>query len=160
MSVWNVLILSGAAAAALIAWGDRRFIGWLALIVVTYLASVAYWDVKGPYAEAVGFLFDAFLVAALCLRGQYRWEMRLALLYLISAFINMAYLAHNLVGAGLIPHDAHGAALELVNILAIFTIGFTAAFGRAGYTDGRAFDRWVHIFGVVRHVPERRPSRE
>ncbi len=156
MSVWNYFIILGAVAAALVPLGGKaqalRYQKWLLAIVLTYIASVIYWDARGPYAEAFGFFCDAVLVVAFTWAGKYVWEGRVAFLYLCSAFVNMAYLAHNLVDARLIPHDVHGAILEIINILAIGTIGITAAFDQAGSRNGRAFDPWLHIFGIVRPV--------
>lgn len=156
MSVWNFIILLGAAAAALVPLGGRSesplYLRWLLAIVATYVASVLYWDSGGPYPEAFGFMCDCLLVVAFSVAGRYVWEARVAFLFLCSAFVNMAYLAHNLVGAAIVPHDVHGAILEVINILAIGTIGTTAAFDRAGIRDGHAFDPWLHIFGRMRPV--------
>ncbi len=154
MSVYNVIILLGAASAALVALDGRpvRYLAWLAAIVVAYVVSVLYWDARLPYPEAFGFLCDALLVSAFLVAGRYIWEARVALLFLISTFINMAYLAHNIVGASIVPHDVHGAVLELINALAIGTIGAAAAFDRAGHYDARSLGPWVHIFGFVRPV--------
>jgi len=156
MSIWNALILLGAAAAALVPLGGRSesplYLRWLGAIIATYIASVLYWDARGPYAEAFGFMCDCILVIAFVVAGRYKWEAWVAFLFLCSAFVNMAYLAHNLIGADILPHDVHGAILEVINILAIVTIGATAAFDRAGARDGRAFDPWLHILGRVRPV--------
>ena len=156
MSLWNLIILLGAAAAALVPLGGRSespvYLRWLIAIIATYLASVLYWDARAPYAEAFGFLCDCILVLAFVFAGKYVWEAWVAFLYLCSAFVNLAYLAHNLVGAGIIPHDVHGAVLEVINILAIATIGTTAAFDRAGSRNGRAFDPWLYVFGRMRPV--------
>lgn len=159
MSVWNIIIVLGAAAAALVPLGGRSesilYHRWLLAIVATYAASVLYWKSGGPYPEAFGFMSDGLLVAAFIVAGRYAWEARIALLYLASAFVNMAYLAHNVVGAALVPHDVHGALLELINAFAIWTIGHTAAFDRAGHRDGSAFRPWLHIFGIMRPVHRR-----
>ena len=163
MSVWNYVILLGAAAAALVPIGgrnsSRRYLAWLGAIIAAYAVSVLYWDFGGPWPEAFGFLCDAALVASFVIVGRHVWEAWVAGLFLTSAFVNMAYLAHNIVGAGLVPHDVHGAILELINALAIGVIGATAAFDRAGHRNARALAPWLHIFGIVRPLPIRSSSR-
>src|SRR5215217_7081177 len=75
MSLWNLIILLGAAAAALVPLGGRSespvYLRWLIAIIATYLASVLYWDARAPYAEAFGFLCDCILVLAFVFAGKY-----------------------------------------------------------------------------------------
>lgn len=159
MSVWNVILLSGVAAAALVAWGSWRYLAWLAAIVASYGMSVAYWDAHGPYAEVVTALGDGLIVAAIAGRARYLWELAIGLLYLVSMAVSMAYLANNIVGAHTLDHVLYSSLLEAINLVAALTLGGLAAFDKAGMVNGVAFRPWLHIFGIVRPAYARRNPR-
>lgn len=159
VSIWNYLILSGVASAALVAIGNWRYLGWICAILVAYALSVIYWDFGGPYAEFVAGVLDLAIVITVAVRAKYVWELWLGLMFLSSAFVNMVYLANNVTGAGLVNHEVYGALLEVINILALAMIGGVSSFDKAGMVNGLAFRPWLHIFGRLRPVYARGNSR-
>jgi hypothetical protein len=159
MSVWGAILLSGVAAAALLAWGHWRYLAWLAVLLTSYVVSVVYWDLGWPYAEFVAGVTDLAIVTAVAWRARYLWELWFGALYLLSAGVNMVYLASNLTGAGTIDHVLYSSVLEVINLSAILLIGGVSSFDKAGMVNGLAFRPWLHIFGRVRPVYARRNSR-
>jgi len=159
MSIWNIIILSGVAAATLIAMGNIRYLAWLGAIISAYAISVLYWDASGPYAEFVAGICDLTIVVLIAWKARYIWELWVSLMFLGSALVNWSYLANNITGANLIGHDVYSSILEIINIAAIMTIGGVASFDKAGMYDGLAFRPWVHFFGRLRHVYARRDPR-
>lgn len=152
MSVWNLIIFSGVAAAALISIGNRRTLAWIGAIFAAYIVSVLYWDMGLPNAEFIAGICDIMIVAAISWRAKYVWELWIGLLFLSSAFVNMTYLADNLIGADVIGHVAYSSILEAINIAAIIIIGGVSSFDKAGMVDGLAFRPWLRIFGRMRSV--------
>lgn len=159
MSLWNVILLSGVAAAALVSWGHWRYLAWLGAMVASYALSVLYWDAGGPYAEFLAGLCDLAIVTVVAWRARYLWELWFGALYLLSAGVNMVYLASNLTGADAIDHVLYSSVLEVINLAAILLIGGVSSFDKAGMVNGLAFRPWLHIFGRVRFVYARRNSR-
>lgn len=158
MSVFNLIILSAATAAALVAWGHWRYVAWLSALVGSYALSVIYWDFKGPYAEVVAALCDGAIVSLVIWRARYIWELWFGLIFLTSMFVNMVYLSSNLIGGNVIDHVVYSSALEALNFIAISLVGGVAAFDKAGIINGLAFRPWVHFFGIVRPVYSRSKS--
>lgn len=159
MSVWNIILLSGAAGAAFVAWGEWRYIMWLAAVVCSYCVSVLYWDTGLPYAEVVTALCDGLLVAAVTVRAKYLWELVIGLLYLLSMGVSMVYLANNIIGAGAMDQTLYASILEVINLAAVLSLGGLASFDKAGMINGVAFRPWVHIFGLVRPAYARVDTR-
>jgi len=159
MSVWNLIILAGVAAATLVSIGHIRYLAWIGAIFAAYVISVAYWDLGGPYAEFFACICDLTLVAMIAAKARYFWELWIGVMFLASAFVNMTYLANNLLDARLISHDVYSSILEIINIAAVMTIGGIASFDKAGMVDGLAFRPWLHIFGRLRPVYSRHNPR-
>lgn len=160
MSVWNILIISGVAGAALVAWGNLRFLWWLCAMFASYAISVIYWDLGWPRGEFVAGMCDIVIVAIMARKALYLWELWTALIVLTMAFINWLYLANNLTGAQLISHDGYSSVLEVLNIAAIVLIGGVASFDKAGMHDGVAFRPWLYVFGRMRHAYSRVRTRD
>lgn len=158
-SVWNIIIVCGIAGVALVSIGQMRYLAWIGAIFASYAASVVYWDFGGPYAEFFAGACDLAIVAAISIKARYIWELWLGLIYLTSAFVNMIYLANNLLGAYLLDHVAYSSILEAINIVAIVMIGGISAFEKAGMVDGVAFRPWMHVFGRLRYAYARRDPR-
>lgn len=158
-SLWNILILSGVAAAALVSIGNNRYLSWLAALSASYVISVLYWDFHLPASEFFAAMCDIAVVVAVVIYARYMWELWFGLASLIMAFVNWLYLADKVAGSGLIGHDVYSFALEALNLAAISMIGFVAAFDKNGSVNGVAFRPWLHIFGRLRPVYSSRDPR-
>lgn len=150
LSVWNIIILSGVAGAALVSLGERRYLAWVGAVLASYALSVIYWDLGLPYPEFFAGVCDLAIVAIISLKARYIWELWLGLMFLTMGFINLAYLANNLLASQLISHTAYSGLLELLNLAALFLIGGTCSFEKSGMVNGVAFRPWMHVFGVLR----------
>lgn len=159
MSVWNLVIFSGVAGAVLVSWRQPRFLAWIGALLASYLISVIYWDFRGPYAEFLAGACDLTIVALIAWKARYLWELWVGLMFLASAFVNMVYLANNLIGADVISHTAYSSLLEAINISAIVMMGGISSFQKAGMVDGLAFRPWLHVFGRMRPVDARHHPR-
>jgi hypothetical protein len=159
LSIYNLIILSGVAAAALVSIGRPRYLFWLAAIALSYMVCVTYAHLGGESPEIVSALLDLCLAGCIAWFALRMWELWIGVMYVISGFVGMVYLSHNLMGADVIPADVHASILELINMLAIITIGGVAAFDKAGMVDGLAFHPWLHLFGRVRHAHQRSDPR-
>jgi len=155
MRIYNLIILSGAAAAALIAWGNWRYVAWIGAMIASYVISVLYWDFSLPRAEFIAGTCDFLVCLAIFFFAAYRWELWLWRVMQVSLLVNIIYLASNLFGWSVLDHIVYSSALEIINVIAILIIGGTAAFEKAGMTDGLAFHPWMHVFGFVRPVYRR-----
>lgn len=160
MSVYNLIILSGAAAAALVAWGRWRYLAWLGAMMASYALSVLYWDFGLPRADFFAACCDFAVCASILTWAMFQWELWVARAVMVSFLINCIYLFSNLYGLGLIEHVIYASALEALNIIVILTIGGTAAFDKAGMTNGVGFRPWIYVFGVMRPVYRRRAKGE
>jgi hypothetical protein len=161
MSFFQIAMLCVIAAVALVSFRHRRGLAWLAVLAVTYLISSFNWRVGGPAPELVAGLCDAVVCVAIFFFGRYVWEMRLWLTCLTALFVNFAYALHNLMGAGVFPHDVYASILELLMVASLSIIGGSSAFVSTGATDGRSFHPWrpVRAFGRSAVVPmERGPK--
>lgn len=156
MSVYNYIIISGVASAALVALGHWRYLAWLAGILICYMASVIYSRSFGIMPEFFAGLCDCILVGLIAYRARYIWELWIGAIFVTSAFVNWAFLAHNVAGATLISADIHASILEILTLSAVMTIGGVAAFDKAGLVNGMAFRPWLRIFGRMRPVYQRR----
>lgn len=160
MSVWNIIILSGAAGAALVAWGSNRCLWCIFALVTSYAISVIYWDLGGQYGEFVAGVCDLVVVAAIAWNARHLWELWVGLIFLGMALTNWIYLGDNLAGAHVISHDFYSSVLEIFNVAALFLIGGAASFHKAGMRDGLAFHPWLFSFGGMRHAISRIRSRD
>jgi hypothetical protein len=95
-------------------------------------------------------LCDAVVIVGMVIFSRYAWELWLWAIKLGMIAVNLLYLWHNLAHGTYISHETYSIALELLNALALITIGSASAHILAGKTNGRTFHPWVHIFGFVR----------
>lgn len=150
LSPFQVGMLVLFLAAAWVSRGHWRGLLWLAVIFTSYLVSSEWWRIGGGSSELVAGLCDAATVLLLYLIGRRMWELAAAALFTISMVINFVYLAHNLSGLQMIPHNAYSTALEVINVLALGLIGSVSAFERRGRTDGWAFHPRRPLSDLVR----------
>ncbi len=160
MSIWNVIILSGVAGAALVSWGQPRFLAWIFAVLASYIVSVFYWDMGGPQPEFFAGVCDMVVVALITRKALYYWELWVGLMFLVMGFANWLYLADGLAGSNLISPDLYSSILEVANVSAIVLMGGAASFYKSGMRDGLAFRPWLHVFGRVRHVYARAGTRD
>lgn len=160
MSVWNIIILSGAAGAALVAWGSNRCLWCIFALVASYAISVIYWDLGGQQAEFVAGVCDLVAMTFIARNARHLWELWVALIFFGMALTNWLYLGDNLAGAHVISHDLYSSVLEIFNIAAILLIGGVASFDKAGMRNGMAFHPWLFSFGGMRHALSRIRSRD
>lgn len=153
-SVYNIVILSGVAAATLVAWGIWRNVCWLLALAAVYMASVLWWRAGLPHPELISGVLDFAVIGAIFWYGKQIWELRVWYLFQLMLLINLVYLATH----PWLDHAIYASALEIVNVAAIMLIGGVAGFQKAGMTNGRAFDPWLSVFGRMRPVHNKRTS--
>lgn len=159
MTVYNVIIGSGVAAAALVCYGHGRYLAWIAAILASYALSVIYWDLSLPYPEFFAGCCDLLVVMLLAWKARYIWELWLGLLFLTMSFVNLVYFANNLLGASLVSHQFYSGILEVANIAAILLIGGTCSFEKSGFVDAFALRPWMFFFGRLRPAYSRSRTR-
>jgi len=159
MSIYNVIIGAGAAAAALVCYGQWRYLAWIAAIIGSYALSVAYWDLGLPYPEFFAGCCDLAVVGLIAWQARFIWELWLGLLFLTMSFVNLVYFANNLLGAALVSHAAYSGLLEVANVAAILVIGGTCSFEKSGLDHVLPLRPWMFLFGRMRPAYARSNSR-
>lgn len=155
MSIYQLSLLVGAAVAALVAWGNWRAIGWLAALQISIAVSVAYWKSGLPYGEAVAGGCDAAVCLGIYFFGKYLWEMWVWRLAQLMLLVNLCYLAGNVGIFYNIDHDVYSSILEVINWIAIASIGGTAILNRVDVDVGSAHS-WPRVRHLVRALREKR----
>lgn len=150
MSWVDTIYLATAGAVVLLSINNPRGVGWVAAFTAAYFISGWYWRSPGLSPELVAGLCDAAIAALVLVMGRYIWEMWVGLVAMACMFVNIIYLVNNLSGAGVVPHDVYAITLELLNLVALLTIGGVSAYHHKGSTSGRAFSPWVTFLGVAR----------
>lgn len=152
MTAVDIAIFAGVLVSAFISKDNKRGLLWLALMTFSYLLSSTYWRSGFPHSEVVAGLCDVFICFSVYYLGRERWELWLWRLFQVSLLTNILYLANGVFSWGMVSHEAYSIVLELLNWLAIISIGTISAMMSKGFTNGRAFDPWVSVFGFVRPV--------
>lgn len=150
MTLIDQIYLAVALAVGILSVRNPRGLLWLAAITASYFISGFYWRTGMTNAELVTGLCDAAVIVAMVFLARYRWELWLWAIQLGAVAVSFLFLAHNFARGTFISHETYSIALELLNALALITIGSASAHILAGKTDGRTFHPWVHIFGFVR----------
>lgn len=138
MSGFQIMMLCVVAG---IAWTSRhnwRGLLWIVVLMIDYMSSSAYWNANGPQPELVSGMLDASVCILILWLGRKQWENLLALIFLVMLGINLGYLAHNLAGLSFFPHNVQSTALEVMNILALASIG-----GVSSSIESDALDGWA-----------------
>lgn len=146
----DTIYLAIAGAVVLLSLNNPRGVGWVSALTIAYFVSGWYWRSSGNSPELVAGLADAAIAVMVLIMARYIWEMWIGLVALACMFVNIIYLVNNLSGAGVVPHDVYSIALELLNLIALLTIGGVSAFQQKGSTSGIAFHPWVSFLGVAR----------
>lgn len=149
MSIYQATLAVGAIIAALIAWGNWRAIAWLAVLQVSIAVSVAYWKSGLPYGELVAGLCDALVCLGIYFFGRFRWEMWIWRLAQAMVLVNIVYLLGNVGIFTLTPHDVYSTILEIINWIAIASIGGSAILNRLGPDVGSTARPWPGVRGLV-----------
>lgn len=150
MSVFQTAMLVVMLAVGAISISHPRGLLWLAAVGADYFISSAYWRAGLGSPELASGLCDGLVCLSIILFGQRIWEMRICVLIAASLLVNFLYLAQGLAHLDAVPQDIYSSFLEVLTVTALLSIGGVSAFRRGGYTDGRAFHPWRHIFGFVR----------
>lgn len=146
MTIYNLLVLIGYAAAAVLSLGYSRALWWLATGAFCYVAGVLYWNLGGVWPEVVVGVLDAAVCVFIYFRALYKWELVVFILFWLAVTIG---LVHSI---GMSAAYDHAVALEVINYMLILWVGGVSAFERQGFMDGWAFNPWRSVFGFVRPV--------
>ncbi len=150
MTVIDTIYLLIAGAVALLSIRNPRGVIWVAAFTAAYFASGIYWRMRGGSPELVAGLYDALIVTLIVIFWRQLWELWVGVAALLCLAVNILYLINNLSGAGLVNHEVYSITLELLNLIALLTIGGVSAFVQKGSTDGRAFYPRVSFLGAAR----------
>lgn len=150
MTVIDTIYLLMAGAVALLSLRNWRGVLWVAAFTASYFASGIYWRIGGGAPELVAGLYDAGIVILIVILARQLWELWVGIAAFLCLAVNILYLVNNLSGAGLVSHEVYSIALELLNLIALLTIGGVSAFVQKGATDGRAFHPWVPFLAIAR----------
>lgn len=153
MSSVDTIYIAAALAMAFLAIRNPRGLLWIAGLAASYFISGAYWRAGGGNAELVAGLCDATLAVLILIFHQRLWEMWIALIVVLCGIVNFVFLGGAILSPEPWPHEVYSYTLELLNALALFTIGSVSAFMWRGYTDGIAFHPRLHIFDFARARP-------
>ncbi len=150
MTVIDTIYLCIAVAVVMLSVANPRGILWVTAFAVAYFASGFYWRSHGHLPEMVAGLYDTAIVVLVLLFARQLWELWVGVAAFLCLGVNIIYLANNLADAGLISHEVYSITLELLNLIALLTIGGVSAFVQRGSTDGIAFHPWVSFLGFAR----------
>jgi len=150
MTVIDTIYLLIAGAVVLLSITNRRGILWVAAFAVAYFASGIYWRLGGGVPELVAGLYDAAIVVLVLVLARQLWELWVGAAAFLCLAVNFIYLINNLSGISIINHEVYSIALELLNLIALLTIGGVSAFVQKGSTDGIAFHPRVSFLAVAR----------
>lgn len=149
---YQAALLIGAAVVAWISWRVPRAVFWVALGVLSGVAS-AYWHDAGlPHGAAFGAFTNLAICFLLYALAEKRWEMRLWNVFHLMIVVDILYLA-----GAIRSHYQFAVALELANWLGLVVIGSAGILDRsphAGTLARRARD-WAPDF-VYRALHEKR----
>lgn len=153
MTMWQAALLAGAFAAALVSWPDRRALAWIALVMVSFFVSSAYWDAGMPYPVVFAIALDVVVFFILLNHHRYMWEYRL--LQVIQSMVVVNFVWAVLTAGDMDPsHYLFATLLEILNWGALFIIGggAVAQAAEAGGWHGWGLDRGRLGSGRLRRV--------
>lgn len=159
MSVYQIAMLALIAGASGVSYNRPRAVLWLLLIAITFLASSEWWRQGWPRAELFAGICDTLICTIAFRFAREKWEAVVWNAYVTSVAVNAVYLVNNLTG-GPMSHDIYSIILELLNVVAIITIGGTSAFDLAGMRNGRAFHPWRSVLGITLPAYRKAPRNE
>lgn len=158
MSIYQFVLSTVAFAVIVVCWPNRRGIAWVLAGQISLYVSVAYWRSGLDYPEAVAALCDASICAAILFFAKRRWELWVCAIFQTSMLVNMIYLFSHIFGFPQIDHVIYSSVLEVLNLLALITIGVVMAFNRSGISDVRAFDLRIGLLRFAPRVPVQAPA--
>ncbi len=164
MQFWNWVMLALILVAACISIRNRRGLAWIGALALDYTISVAYWRTGLPWGEVVTGACDAAVCFTIYGYYRQRWELVVYGTFLASLAVDIYFLAGNLAvhtpwGQMIsISQDTYGSLLELLNLLALLSIGGVSIVQlRGANVLARGPDR--RLDGLVRALGSSRTSR-
>ncbi len=115
---WAYSILSLALFSAVLAWHVPRAAAWVALAMISFVASSLWWDYGDKQSHPLlAFTSDALVVLIVSTMLRERWELVFCAAFLASCGVSLARLSGALPG-GVI----YASGLEICNFVALISI--------------------------------------
>lgn len=141
MSEYQTALVIGALITAIIAFRLPRAWRWIAAGAASFVASTAYYRYGLPYYPAFTLVFDASVCLAVYAFAKERWEERIYNIFQLSVLISLLYMSNVIA-----DHWLYIVCLELLNWVALLTIGGTAILDRVKGNAGNPYGRrWADI---------------
>jgi len=115
---WAYSILSMAFISAVLAWHVPRAAAWVALAMISFVASSLWWDYGDRQSHALfTFASDAMVVLIISSMARERWELVVCGAFLVSVGVSLMRLA-GVLQTGWI----YASWLEACNFVALISI--------------------------------------
>lgn len=161
MSNWNWIMLGAVLVTAAFSFRNLRGLAWIGALALDYAISVAYWRTGLPWGEVVTAACDASVCFVIYHYYRQRWELVVYGAFLASLAVDIFFLAGNLAvntpwGRMIsISQDTYGSLLELLNLLALLSIGGVSIVQLRGANvlalrPDRGLDRVARALGSAR----------
>lgn len=123
MDLWQASLAVAALVVAIISIPNPRGLLWVLAGAATFVVTALYQPHALPWLPfpAVAAVADGLVALAILLIGLYRWEMRVANVFMGSMLINIIAAGYLAAGSVLDPW-LHVAILDACNILALAII--------------------------------------
>lgn len=115
---------------------------WIGAGIASATASAMYWNVGGPYHPVFTFFCDSIVCLLIYAGARERWELKIYFLFKTSVFVSVVYFASTHLLKLQVPPVLYASLLELVNALALLTIGGTAIVDRIRANGDYYGHRW------------------
>lgn len=116
---WAISILLMAFISAVLAWHVPRAAAWVALAMVSFVASSLWWDYGDRQSHALfTFTADALVVLVISSMLRERWEVVVCAAFLVSAAVSLTRLSGTALQTGWV----YASCLEACNFVALISI--------------------------------------
>lgn len=141
MNEFQLALVIGALITALISFRLPRAWRWIAAGAASFVASTAYYRYGLPYYPAFTLVCDASVCLAVYAFAKERWEERIYNIFQLSVLISLLYMSNVIA-----DHWLYIVCLELLNWVALLTIGGTAIWDRVKGNAGNPYGRrWADL---------------
>ena len=146
MSEFQLALLIGALAAAIISSNLPRAWLWITCGAISFVASTAYYRFGYPYYPVSTLAFDGCVCLAIYGNAKERWEIGLFRLFQASVLVSLIYTYLLFFAQASAHHTLYVILLESINWLALGLIGGTAIADRVRADEGGYIWHWLHSF--------------
>lgn len=149
MTFTDQLFIIWSFAAVALSWGSSRSLAWVGVIALNYFTCGLYWRLGAPAPVVFTGVTDFAMLVLVFIFARYLWEAWLFVLYQVSLLAGVVYL---IMGTGDDFYLPYSLTLEAVTTAALWLIGGTSAWQRAGINDVAAFKPWRTVLGFPRPI--------